>query len=706
MFATASLSASPSHRTTGAVAGTLGACALVVLALARNGAAPVVTTFETAPPRPAPVAAAFDDAGYLALSDRLTRLLDSRWDARAGRYRPGADLTETMTNANLLLVHAVAARHGHTSPARADARARAIVEWLVDSPVWVERAPRHRHKQGHAPGWVAETGGWQQHLVIDSEVVDGLTHAYRARRELGLPDRSVRLIRDRIHRLAAGPYWRWPAIRLNQLNWYVLVFAGHATVTGRGATLADGLRRHLDLFLGDVGRGDPRRRAGNLGPGLRFHYLPDEPVGNGMNLDTAEYANIVLSFSRFYDQAREAGMQRLDRRAERLLRDWVKRALAGYWTHGGYASWDTGHGFERLYQQKKLALMQQALMGVAAAGEIQPSPRWGDWAKWLLDRSLAWYDAEAARVGGVPDPVAFGVHVAPQSDADAALGAARMAANASRAVDLGLGRVRAARPPALYAYDPDTGRLAVTTPAYSTAIVPVNQGVFPYGGVEPARLMDGRGRVAATVGGRVPAAFGLVVRSAAGRVLLASQRGRTRIAHEAPALRLLRAPAGVGARADGEAGRAYAGPFTELVAEGAVHRGRLTATSRHRFLPAAIESRWSLGGMPPAGSTVEALFPTAGRSAAVTARLRDGGRLRLGARAVALARIARLEVASADGAGYTVTPLRRPAGATVRLVATTPQPSASTPGPTVAVRLPGAGAARAFAARVAITAGR
>jgi hypothetical protein len=49
-----------------------------------------------------------------------------------------------------------------------------------------------------------------------------------------------------------------------------------------------------------------------------------------------------------------------------------------------------------------------------------------------------------------------------------------------------------------------------------------------------------------------------------------------------------------------------------------------------------------------------------------------------------------------------VTPLRRPAGATVRLIATTPQPSASEPGPTVAVRLPGAGDGEAFAARLTV----
>ena len=159
-----------------------------------------------------------------------------------------------------------------------------------------------------------------------------------------------------------------------------------------------------------------------------------------------------------------------------------------------------------------------------------------------------------------------------------------MAANAARAIEHGLGGARAARPPALYAYDPDTGRLAVTTPAYSTAIVPVNQGVFPYGGVEPARLMDGRGRVAATIGGHGPAGFGLVVRGRDGRVLLASQRGRRRLGRDVPPLRLVRAPAGAGVHADAAPSRAYAGPFTDLVAAGRwpVPRPRPRPTSSSR----------------------------------------------------------------------------------------------------------------------------
>src|SRR5689334_8333569 len=122
-------------------------------------------------------------------------------------------------------------------------------------------------------------------------------------------------------------------------------------------------------------------------------------------------------------------------------------------------------------------------------------------------------------------------------------------ANAARAVEAGMGRMAGAQPPALYAFDPDIGRLAVTTPAYNTAIVAVNQRAFPYGGIELARLFDGEQRVAANVGGRAPAAFGMLVRQPSGRRVFASQTARGRINRSVTPVRLTRAPTGTGASA-------------------------------------------------------------------------------------------------------------------------------------------------------------
>ena len=215
------------------------------------------------------------------------------------------------------------------------------------------------------------------------------------------------------------------------------------------------------------------------------------------------------------------------------------RVLAGYWTHGGYVNWDTGFGFRRWHQAKKLGLSQQALIGIATAPGLAPRPNAPAWAKWMLDRGFEFYERQLARAGDEPPGLFFGVHKLPQPAESARLALARMSSNAARAIAAGLGSAPAKEPPALYAFDPDTGRLAVTTPDYNTAVVPSSRGAYPYGGIDLARLYDGRQDVAAGIGGRPPASFGLLVRDISGRRVFASQlpdQGR---------LRLTQAPHGV-----------------------------------------------------------------------------------------------------------------------------------------------------------------
>ena len=87
-------------------------------------------------------------------------------------------------------------------------------------------------------------------------------------------------------------------------------------MTGRSRLLRHDLRLQIARFARDV-HGNAAR-AGNLGPGLRFHYVPAAPMRVRENLDSTEYANIVASFTRFYDEARRRGMP-APRRAERTL---------------------------------------------------------------------------------------------------------------------------------------------------------------------------------------------------------------------------------------------------------------------------------------------------------------------------------------------------------------------------------------------------
>ena len=356
-----------------------------------------------------------------------------------------------------------------------------------------------------------------------------------------------------------------------------------------------------------------------------------------MNVDSAEYASIVISVTRFLDQGRAAGM-RVSGADLARVRVWARRVIAGYWTHAGYLNWDTGFGFERWHQAKKVGLSAQALIGLAASDSLRLEPRWRAWAKDMLDNGLRFYERQSQRAGGVPPALFFGVHKVPQSPASARLGAARMESNAARAIAAGLGRARSSTPPPLYAYDPDTGRLAVTTPAYNTAVMAVNQGAFPYGGLELARLYDGGQEVAGTVGGLPPASFGMVVDDLGGRRLLATQHPR-RLPGRTPPLRLTHAPAGVGASASpATAGRAYAGPFAALTATGTTAAGGLSARVTHRFTAGSVTTAWALRG-GRGGVSVRVMFPTYGPGSRVEAILRDGRRVAVGRAPLALARV-------------------------------------------------------------------
>ena len=603
---------------------------------------------------------------YVAVADRLALSLDGLWNEREQRYDPGNGAVSEV-NADLLLVHSVAALRGLDGPSRADARARAIVVFLTGPQIWRATPPSDPAVRG--PGWRSAPGG-ARHPVFDAEVAEGLACAYTARTVLGLAPASSDRIREQIALVARGPDYAWPALRLNQFNWATTLFAADAEVNGQTAALASGLGHHLERFLSQASR--------NLGPGLHFYYLPGLGLRAHSNLDSPEYADIVLGFSRHYGEAREAGMPAPPRLA--LLRDWVRRVLAGYWTHAGYLNWDTGLGFYRWHQRKKVPLAQAALLGIAAMPELQPGPEWGAWAKWLLDRGFETYVARVERDGRIPCALAYGVHTVPQAASNAYLAAARYAANAMRALQAGLDRAPSAATPALYSYDPDTGRLAITTPSYNTAIVPVNHGAFPYGGLDIARLFDADQEVAANIGGLGTAAFGLTVRSGS-RTLIRTQYGAR--AYGASPLRL-----------DGlRAARVHAGPFTVLRAHGSVLAHGLRATSAYRFTPGFIDARWSVSGR---GGTASVTFPSWGRQASATALLCDGRTVRLGRAPVTGVRALRIRSARS---GYTVTRLR---DAVARLIPVAPQSSEPQPGQSVEIELGPAPAS--LAARITVAA--
>jgi hypothetical protein len=635
---------------------------------------------------PATAGAAWDEAAYWQFADRLQRRVDDVWSPRVDRYRPGSPSTETMMNANLLLVHAAAALRGHEGPARQDARARSIAAQLMGTPPWLEAVVEPLPgSQPHVPGWVASMHDPRaaQHLVVDGEVTDALAMAWRARDALGLDPTTVALMQDRLRRVAEGPYWRYPTLRLNQINWYAEVYSAATEATGDPIYLQRDLRGQLAAFVRSIRSPEPGT-AGSLGPGMRFHYVPHSSPRARLNIESAEYANIVASVGRFYDAAIARGMQPLAPADEALLRRWMTRVVAGYWTHAGYLNWDTGFGFGRWHQMKKLALSQQALIGIAGGGRLAPDPAWATWAKHILDAGFDLYTRRLPPDGGVAPGLFYELPPHPQSVKQAQLAASRMAANAARAAAADLGSRPSARPPALYAFDPDVGRLAVTTPRYNTAITAVTNGAYPYGGIDLARLYDSRQEVAATLGARPPSSFGVVVRDRLGHARLVTARpGRARRGRRPP-LRLLRAPSGVGSA--GSPLRPFAEPFDVLRVTGATSRAGVDARSTYLFRRNSITGAWTVRARTRAARTAEVQFPsTGGERAAVWAILGGGDAVPVQQRRP-VGGVAAFWVQS-ERSGYAVVPLDRVNGATAAIVHPDRQPSAPDPGPTLTIEL-------------------
>jgi hypothetical protein len=624
--------------------------------------------------------ASFDDAAYWAFADRMQDQLDHYWDGRT--YAP----KRAMLSSNILLTHAAAALAGHTGPARRDDRARALIDALCTGPAWVTK-PVATSTQGHAPGWqdgIAGSSGIQ-HLVVDTEIAWSLMFCWQAREALGLDNVTADLIADRIVSTVNGKFWQWPTLRLNQINWYVRMYVAAATVGGNEQDLHRQLLEQVRRFVDGARKPMKGAAVSNLGGGYRFHYLPQAQERHKFNLDSAEYANIVCGFLVAYQQARNAGMPALDSARADVIRAWSERVLTGYWTHAGYLNWDTGLGFKRWHQGKKLGLSQGALLGIALCPELAPH---GPWAKHMLDRSFELFDRWVARAHGIPPANAFSVPSIDDNESSAVIAAARVQAHAAQAAILGAGKLRSEEPPPLYAYDPDVGRLAITTPAYNTAIVAVSRDAFPYGGVDIARLFDGRQEVAGGVGGRPPASFGVTVRRG-GKLVAASQHAVE--PGDGDPLELLEAPRGTGKAPNPYPKRPYAGAFETLRVRGTKTENGVSIRTTHRFTATYVETEWHVSGA--GGKVIEALFPSWGSNARVTA-VNAAGERRAVTRSTSLADVAWFHVES-EHSGYVVIVDGGRSATTSR---PGNQTSAPKPGPTLAVRAKGS----TITARIAI----
>ena len=160
-----------------------------------------------------------------------------------------------------------------------------------------------------------------------------------------------------------------------------------------------------------------------------------------MNLDSAEYANIVLTFTRFYDQARRAGMAAAVRlRAE-------PHAPVGHARRLGLLDARRLHELGLRPRLPALAPGQEAradaggAVGLASSDSLLPGKQWGQWSKSMLDNGFDFYERLASRAPERPRrPGALRRATrSRRAPSSAYLAAARIEANAARAIDAGLG---------------------------------------------------------------------------------------------------------------------------------------------------------------------------------------------------------------------------------------------------------------------------
>ena len=358
------------------------------------------------------LASGWADGDYWSFADRCQPLLDDLWSRGYGHYVSGGD-GETSLNASLLFTHAAAALAGHQGASRQDERARAIAARLCQAPPWRPEGTGPPPSGGawdqtHDWGWGAAMDSHaSQHVAIDTAVVRGLAQAWLARGPLGLDAATAGAIAFAIQRCATSPFYAYPALRLNQINWPIEIHAWAAAVTGETRLLHHDCRLQLGRFADALTRVVPPFQIPFTGPGYRFHYVPGDRADARANLDNPEYATTVCGALQFYEPALRAGMDPLLPRQRAALLAWVERVLCGYWTHAGYLNWDTGASFRRWHQAKKLGLAQAALLALATTPSLQPAPEHGRWAKYIFDRGLALFDrwsrggrrAAAARSG-------------------------------------------------------------------------------------------------------------------------------------------------------------------------------------------------------------------------------------------------------------------------------------------------------------------
>jgi hypothetical protein len=447
--------------------------------------------------------------------------------ADRGTYMPVGNTDDVRLDANMLSVHAAAAKAGRHGPERHDDRVVALADLLTRAPAFLSPPAKRDGGQGHVPGWSSSSiDKGAQHVAIDPQVAAALAAAWEVRDTVRMPQAVQERIVDALRSVADSDFFRYPAMFLDQFNWQADIAVYAAEVTGDKGYLGE-YRQQLLRFVAGTRAAVVAGRTPFVNAGLGVIYFPRAAGAAGSALvSTSEYENLIFSGLRHYDRAVAEGMEPLPEPDEARLREWSQRVMYGDWTHAGELNWDTSLGTRRWHLARYWAFALQGTETLATAGRLTGSPAQASWGAWLAGRALETYDALAARqpTGMLPSGMwgIVGRDASPQ--ADPVFTASRFAAHAARLAALRLGTRRAVRPPGWFALDPDAGRLAVSTIRYSTGVL-LRHPTDDLGGIEMSRLFDGRGEPVSGTGGSGDSAFGLAL-SVGGHTRLDTQPGR------------------------------------------------------------------------------------------------------------------------------------------------------------------------------------
>ena len=655
--------------------------------------APVSLAAAQAVPAPdLPTQSGWTNDDYWAFADWAMTVADDLWNESIGFYGD-ADIR---TSAAMLAAHSIAAQVGYTGgPTRNDARAKRMAEQLVNHPPF-RTAPSsgstgatnpHSNSQSHTPGWTSSptSSKQSQHVSIDPKVAEALARAWIVRDTIGLSSSTASLIATRIQSTAEGVFFKYPNMRLNQVNWYLELYVWAAVTTDSPSKWMGQFKNQLTRWCtGATQLRDPWMIE-NLSPSWSFHRDPLSSVNDPQNIESNEYACIILDALSYLPEAKQYGLK-LSSHEKKVLKAWSKRALSAYFTHSGYLNWDTGLYLDRWHLGRYWAWALGGLFAIMLNDE-QGDATDSQHAKWLFDRSLATYTRWAKLQGqAVPQTPTYPVKsTLTPNPPDMA---ARFVFLATRAVWRDIEKLPNARPGSMYAYDPGIGRLTVSTPSYNCAIVAQNNGAFPYGGLDLCRFSDVDQRVAASMGGNGAANFGVVVkRSGGGDTVVSSSVGRKK--NGPPPLTMTKGPRGKITSGSGYPSTPYAGGFSQLEVTGVRHGGGATVRSTSYFKPDHILGTWQVSrGDNKQELDVEVRFPSYGKST-ITAVMKSGNRIAMkkGGAALALSKVDYFWLRSGGNeTGYVVVPLSFTSGAKTAVVKPSKQSSAPLPGLTLLLR--------------------